>query len=441
MINSMFKALCGAVALAALLATGPRRGAAAVDAPLGGGGAGRPEAHLRGAQLPHRRQVRPRATGRLGRWRRGRHDARVAGRQAGAHRLHRDGHAASATPRARSSTRSSSTRTTPAMRRRCSTTGMPGQAGNGFSGGALVGPGLLFDTNRFYVVFVDALGLFGASKPSDGLGRKFPVYSYYDVVHLNYRLLRDHLKVGKVVLATGVSMGATQAYYWGLMYPDFVQAVMPVGGATATDGEGQVAAWTFQLAKAALEADPVWVETNGNYYHLPKDKHPNKGVEYHWSVLSLTGYDLGHRQSQGWDAVSKEVFTWQPDPRHGQERRRQSRQPGQDLRRRRPLVPRHRRRDPQHQRAAARHEAAHAGRARRQRPVADLRQGARGGAGDPRRAVREPVEPDRALRGVQRAEHAGRRPDAQHLRARHRHRRGQDQGLRRRATTAARAST
>jgi pimeloyl-ACP methyl ester carboxylesterase len=192
-----------------------------------------------------------------------------------------------------------------------------GQAGNAFSGGALVGPGLLFDTNRFYVVFLDALGLFGASKPSDGLGRKFPVYSYYDVVHLNYRLLRDHLKIGKVVLATGASMGATQSYYWGLMYPDFVQAVMPIGGATATDGEGPVAAWTFQLAKAALEADPVWVQTQGNYYHLPKDKHPNKGVEYHWSVLSLTGYDLAHRQSQGWDTVSKEVFSWQPDPRMG----------------------------------------------------------------------------------------------------------------------------
>jgi homoserine O-acetyltransferase len=192
-----------------------------------------------------------------------------------------------------------------------------GQAGNGFSGGALVGPGLLFDTNRFYVVFLDALGLFGTSKPSDGLGRKFPVYSYYDVVHLNYRLLKDHLKVGKVVLATGVSMGATQSYYWGLMYPDFVQAVLPVGGATATDGEGQVAAWTFQLAKAALESDPVWRETQGNYYHLPKERHPNKGVEYHWSVLSLTGYDLNHRQSLGWEAVSRDVFSWQPDPRMG----------------------------------------------------------------------------------------------------------------------------
>ena len=192
-----------------------------------------------------------------------------------------------------------------------------GQAGNGFSGGALVGPGLLFDTNRFYVVFVDALGLWGASKPSDGLGRKFPVYSYYDVVQLNYRLLRDHLKIGEVVLATGASMGGTQAYYWGLMHPEMVKAIMPIGGASATDGEGQVAAWTFQLAKAALESDPVWVETKGNYYHLPKDKHPNKGVEFHWSMLSLTGYDLNYRQSQGWDTVSKEVFTWEPDARMG----------------------------------------------------------------------------------------------------------------------------
>ena len=192
-----------------------------------------------------------------------------------------------------------------------------GQPGNGFSGGALVGPGLLFDTNRYYVIFLDALGLWGASKPSDGLGRKFPIYSYYDMVQLNYRLLRDHLKVGRVVLATGVSMGASQAYYWGLMHPEMVGAIMPIGGATATDGEGPVAAWTFQLAKAALESDPVWLETKGNYYHLPKEKHPNKGVEYHWSMLSLTGYELGYRQSLGWETVSKEVFSWTPDPRMG----------------------------------------------------------------------------------------------------------------------------
>ena len=180
-----------------------------------------------------------------------------------------------------------------------------GQSGNAFSGGALVGPGLMFDTDRFYVVFLDGLGLWGASKPSDGLGRKFPVYSYYDMVQLNYRMLRDHLKIGEVVLATGVSMGGTQSYYWGLMYPDFVKAVMPVGGASATDGPGgQIAAWTFQLAKASLESDPVWIATQADYYKLPKDKHPNQGVEFHWSQLLLTGFDLSFRQSLGWDEVS-----------------------------------------------------------------------------------------------------------------------------------------
>lgn len=193
-----------------------------------------------------------------------------------------------------------------------------GQSGNAFSGGALVGPGLMFDTDRFYVVFLDGLGLWGASKPSDGLGMKFPVYSYYDMVHLNYRLLRDHLKIGQVVLATGVSMGGTQAYYWGLMYPDFVKAILPVGGASATDGPGgQIAAWTFQLAKASLESDPVWIDTKADYYALPKDKHPNQGVELHWSQLLLTGFDLGFRQSMGWDEVSKDVFVWKEDSRLG----------------------------------------------------------------------------------------------------------------------------
>ena len=53
-----------------------------------------------------------------------------------------------------------------------------GQPRNAFSGGATVGPGRTFDTNNHYVVFLDAIGLWGESKPSAGLGRKFPQYSY-----------------------------------------------------------------------------------------------------------------------------------------------------------------------------------------------------------------------------------------------------------------------
>ncbi|MGV6872252.1 alpha/beta hydrolase [Pseudochelatococcus sp. B33] len=186
--------------------------------------------------------------------------------------------------------------------------------GSALSGGPVVGPGKLIDTDRFYVVMFDAIGLWGASKPSDGLGLKFPLYSYYDQVQAQYRVLRDQLNVGRVALVTGVSMGGSQTHLWGVMHSPsgFVRAVMPIGGTTQEDGGDPVRAWLFQLATAALESDPVWKETGGDYYDRPKDQHPNQGVAFHWSVLSQSGFDLGYRATQPWETVKRDVFFWNP---------------------------------------------------------------------------------------------------------------------------------
>jgi len=190
-----------------------------------------------------------------------------------------------------------------------------GQPANAFSGGAIVGPGRVIDTNKHYVVFLDALGLWGASKPSMGLGRKFPQYGYMDMVVANYRLLRDHLKVSQVEVATGCSMGATQTWVWGVMYSPsgFVKAIMPIGGTTASDGDDPVGQWTFRLAQAALESDPNWRVTGGNYYHLPKEKHPNQGMQFMWSTLQLTGYTFPVRSATPWKTLQREVFYWEPE--------------------------------------------------------------------------------------------------------------------------------
>ena len=185
--------------------------------------------------------------------------------------------------------------------------------GTALSGGIpIIGSGRPIDTDRYYVVMVDPLGTWGASKPSDGLGTKFPQYSYYDMVQANYRLLRDHLKVSNVALATGVSMGGTQTYVWGVMHPEYVQALMPIGGTTQSDAEDPVGNWTFQLMTAAIESDPVWQATKGDYYNLPKEKHPLPGVAFGWSVLGLTGYDLAYRTTQDFKVVQPEVFYWDP---------------------------------------------------------------------------------------------------------------------------------
>ena len=189
-----------------------------------------------------------------------------------------------------------------------------GQPANAFSGGAVVGPGRVIDTNKHYVVFLDALGLWGDSKPSMGLGRKFPQYSYMDMVVANYRLLRDHLKVAQVELATGCSMGATQTWVWGIMYSPsgFIKAIMPIGGTTASDGDDPVGQWTFRLAQAAIESDPNWRATGGNYYNLPKEKHPNQGMQFMWSTLQLTGNTFPVRSATPWKTLQREVFYWEP---------------------------------------------------------------------------------------------------------------------------------
>lgn len=186
-----------------------------------------------------------------------------------------------------------------------------GQEGVDYSLGSVVGPGGIIDTNRFYVVYLDALGLWGASKPSDGLGPRFPRYTIFDCVQANYRLLRDKLNVKRVLLATGVSMGAMQSYVWAALHPDFVQAAMPVGGSTSTR-EDPVVRWNFDLMTAAMKSDPVWRATKGDYYHLPKASHPNRGMMFGWSILMQTGMDLDFRIQQGWEEVRKEVFYWEP---------------------------------------------------------------------------------------------------------------------------------
>lgn len=184
-----------------------------------------------------------------------------------------------------------------------------GQKGNGFAKGAVVGLGKLIDTNKYYVVFLDALGLWGTSKPSDGLGMKFPQYSYQDYVQANYRLLKDHLKVGNIKLATGVSMGAIQSYVWAVLHPDYVEAILPIGGIVYSD---PVYTWLFTLMTSAMQSDPAWRDTKGDYYHLPKEKHPNQGMMFGWSVLKQTGLTFDLRIQQGMAAVNKEIFVWEP---------------------------------------------------------------------------------------------------------------------------------
>lgn len=76
----------------------------------------------------------------------------------------------------------------------------------------LYGPGQPLDITRYYVVLPDGIGHGQSSKPSDGLRAKFPHYDYDDMVEAQRRLLVDGLKVDRLRLLMGTSMGCMHGF-------------------------------------------------------------------------------------------------------------------------------------------------------------------------------------------------------------------------------------
>ena len=113
----------------------------------------------------------------------------------------------------------------------------PGTSGdrNGYK--PYIGPGNIFDTNRYFVIAVDGLGGGLSSSPKDGLGRKFPRYTIRDMVRAQHRLVSECLGLPGLRAVGGPSMGSFQAIEWGLHFPDFVRGLLmlvPAPKASAT---------------------------------------------------------------------------------------------------------------------------------------------------------------------------------------------------------------
>jgi len=110
-----------------------------------------------------------------------------------------------------------------------------GGNGRGFLGagfaGVLFGKDQPLDGNTHYIILPDDVGHGKSSKPSDGLHQKFPHYDYDDMVRLEYLLVHDGLHVDHLRLVMGTSMGAMHTWVWGEMYPDFMDALMPLASA------------------------------------------------------------------------------------------------------------------------------------------------------------------------------------------------------------------
>jgi homoserine O-acetyltransferase len=94
--------------------------------------------------------------------------------------------------------------------------------------GELFGPGQPLDASKYFIILPDAVGAGKSSKPSDGLRARFPKYNYDDMVAAQYRLVTEGLGIRHLRLVLGNSMGGMHTWMWGVSYPDFMDALVPM---------------------------------------------------------------------------------------------------------------------------------------------------------------------------------------------------------------------
>jgi len=144
-----------------------------------------------------------------------------------------------------------------------------GGTGGGFLSagfaGELFNEGQLLDGNKHFIILPDGIGHGRTTKPSDGLHAKFPHYTYDDMVLAQHLLLTDGLGVNHLRLVLGTSMGAMHTWVWGEMYPDFMDALMPLASnPVQIGGRNRV---IRKMIMDSIRNDPEW--KNGEYTEQP----------------------------------------------------------------------------------------------------------------------------------------------------------------------------
>lgn len=94
----------------------------------------------------------------------------------------------------------------------------------------MVGEGLIFDTNKYFIVCANLLGsCYGTTGPASinpetngKFGRSFPLVTVRDLVKA-HQLLAAHLQLKSIHLLFGGSLGGQQAIEWAISQPSFIK--------------------------------------------------------------------------------------------------------------------------------------------------------------------------------------------------------------------------
>ena len=110
-------------------------------------------------------------------------------------------------------------------------------------------PGEPLDIEKYFIIMPDNIGHGESSRPSDGLRASFPTYGYHDMVAAQHRLITEHFEIEHLRLVMGTSMGGMHTWMWGYLYPDMVDALLPLASAPV-----QIAGRNRMLRRMIIDA-------------------------------------------------------------------------------------------------------------------------------------------------------------------------------------------
>lgn len=188
-----------------------------------------------------------------------------------------------------------------------------GTSGNRNGYNLFIGPDKAFDTDRYFVIAVDAIGGGNSSSPKDGLGVSFPRYTIHDMVRAQHDLVTRGLGLTGLLAVGGPSMGSFQAVEWGIHYPAFAKGLLLIVPAGSSD---QLFASIVDAMIATLQLDPKW--SDGRYTQNPAEGLRRAGMIFfpwlwsdEWLAQLKTDEEyqkalmaFGNGWAAGWDATS-----------------------------------------------------------------------------------------------------------------------------------------
>jgi homoserine O-acetyltransferase len=145
----------------------------------------------------------------------------------------------------------------------------------------IIGPGKTFDTEKNFVISVDAIGGGESASPKDGLGQDFPRYTIRDMMTAQHALVSRGLELSTLRAVAGVGMGSFVSLEWGIHHPEIPRSLIILSPTPKAEANFQL---IIDLMASVIALDPEW--QGGRYAHNPVEGLRLAGMLYYPWVMS-----------------------------------------------------------------------------------------------------------------------------------------------------------